>query len=99
MAMHKDNVMPTKPSEERRQSSGGGNSGFGQVMKKAKGDAQETTGPCTPTRPPDERRVASQHSDGIGQMAREMAGSTRSEQMRPSQPLPPVRRQRGDRPG
>jgi len=99
MATHKDNVMPTRPSDERRQSSGGGHSGFGQAMTKAKRGAQETTGACTPTRPPDERRVASQQSDGIGEMARGMAGSTRSEQMRPSQPLPPVRRQRGDRPG
>ena len=99
MPMDKDTVMPTNPSEERRRPSSGGNSGFGQVMRKAKADVRETTGLCTPTMPADEMRQASQHSDGIGQMAKGMAGSTRSEQMRPSQPLPPEKRQRGDRPG
>ena len=90
---------PTRPADERRRPSSGGNGGFGQTMRKAKADARETTGPCTPTMPADEMRQASQHSDGIGPMARGMAGSTRSEQMRPSQPLPPEKRQRGDRPG
>lgn len=98
MPRNKDTVFPTKPTEERRRPSGGGNSGFGQTMQKAKADARETTGLCTPTTPPNEMRVPSQRSDGIGQIARGMAGSTRSEQMRPSQPLPPERRQRGDRP-
>ena len=89
---------PTMPADERRRPSSGGNSGFGQVMRKAKADVHETTGMVTPTKPADEMRVPSQHSDGIGQMAKGMAGSTRSEQMRPSQPLPPEKRQRGDRP-
>ena len=98
MPMHKDSVMPTKPSEERRRPSSGGNSGFGQVMGKAKADSRETTGLCTPTMPADEMRTPSTKSDGIGRMARGMAGSTRSEQMRPSQPLPPTKREKGDRP-
>ena len=89
---------PTKPADERRRPSSGGNSGFGPVMRKAKADSRETTGRVTPTMPADEMRVSSQHSDGIGQMAKGMAGSTRSEQMRPSQPLKPEMRQRGDRP-
>ena len=96
--MKKDTTIPTMPADERRQASGGGNTGFGRTMSKAGKDRQETTGMVTPTMPADERRVASTHSDGIGEMARGMAGSTRSEQMRPSQPLPPEKRQRGDRP-
>ena len=98
MPMHKDNVMPTMPADERRRASRGGNRGSGHAMQKAKTDMRETTGMVTPTMPPDEMRMPSQHSDGIGTMARGMAGNTRSEQMRPSQPLKPERRQRGDRP-
>lgn len=98
MPMHKDNTTPTMPADERRRPSSSGNSGFGQTMQKAKADARETTGMVTPTTPANEMRAPSQRSDGIGQIARGMAGGTRSEQMRPSQPLPPEKRQRGDRP-
>ena len=97
--MGKDEVMPVRPADERRAPAGRGSSGFGRTLSQSAQNAKETTGMVTPTRPADERRVPSQQSDGIEQMARGMAGSTRREQMRPGQPLKPERRQRGDRPG
>ena len=98
MPPNKYSNMPTRLTEQRAPR-GSGNGGFGQTMRKAKRDSQETTGLCTPTMPADEMRAARSTSDGIGGMAKGMAGHTRQKMMSESQPLPPSKRERGDRPG
>lgn len=96
--MEKDNRTPTRLTESRAPG-GGGSTGFGRTMSQAGKNAKETTGMVTPTMPADEMRAARTTSDGIGDMARGMAGSTREKTTKDNQLLPPSKREPGTRPG